>query len=43
VPVLLVVLLVLLAGGAFLWFARPEESAVRTDDYAKALQAARSG
>ena len=33
----------LLAAGAFLWFTRPGESAVRTDDYAEALQAARSG
>ena len=43
VTVLLVVLLVLLAGGAFLWFTRPGESAVRTDDYAEVLQAARFG
>jgi hypothetical protein len=43
VPTLLVLLLVLLAAGAFLWSARPGESAVRTDDYAEALQAARSG
>jgi hypothetical protein len=43
VPTLLVLLLVLLAAGAFLWFTRPGESAVRTDDYAEALQAARSG
>jgi hypothetical protein len=43
VPILLVLLLVLLAAGAFLWFTRPGESAVRTDDYAEALQAARSG
>jgi hypothetical protein len=34
---------VLLAAGAFLWFTRPGESAVRTDDYSEALQAARSG
>jgi hypothetical protein len=43
VPTLLVLLLVLLAAGAFLWFTRPGESAVGTDDYAEALQAARSG
>jgi hypothetical protein len=43
VPTLLVLLLVLLAAGGFLWFTRPGESAVRTDDYAEALQAARSG
>jgi hypothetical protein len=43
VPTLLVLLLVLLAAGAFLWFTRPGETAVRTGDYAEALQAARSG
>jgi hypothetical protein len=43
VPVLLVLLLVLLTGAAVLWFTRPGESAVRTDDYAEALRAARSG
>jgi hypothetical protein len=43
VPTLLVLLLVFLAASAFLWFTRPGESAVRTDDYAEALQAARSG
>jgi Mce-associated membrane protein len=43
VPTLLVLLLGLLAAGGFLWFTRPGESAVRTDDYAEALQAARSG
>jgi Mce-associated membrane protein len=42
-PTLLVLLLVLLVAGAFLWFTRPGESALRTDDYAEALQAARSG
>ena len=31
------------AAGAFLWFTRPGESAVRTGDYVEALQAARSG
>jgi hypothetical protein len=43
VPTLAVLLVLLLAGGAFLWFTRPGESAVRTGDYAEALQAARSG
>lgn len=39
----LAVLLVLLAGAAaYLWFTRPEDSAVSTDDYAEVLQAARS-
>jgi Mce-associated membrane protein len=43
VPILSVLLVLLLAAAAFLWFTRPGESAVRTDDYAEALQAARSG
>jgi hypothetical protein len=43
VPALLVLLLLLLAAAGFLWFTRPSESAVRTGDYAQALQAARSG
>ena len=43
VPVLLVLLVLLLAGAGFLWFTRPGTSAVRTDDYVDALQAARSG
>jgi len=43
VPLLTVLLLLLLGAIAFLWFTRPGESAVRTDDYAEALQAARSG
>jgi Mce-associated membrane protein len=43
VPVLAVLLVLLLAGAGFLWFTRPGESAVRTDDYVDALQAARSG
>jgi hypothetical protein len=43
VPVLSALLLLLVAAAAFLWFTRPGESAVLTDDYAEALQAARSG
>ncbi len=43
VPLLAVLLVLLLAAGTYLWFTRPGESAVRTDDYAEALQAARSG
>jgi hypothetical protein len=43
VPTLTVLLLLLLGAAAFLWFTRPAESAVRTGDYAEALQAARSG
>ena len=43
VPVLAVLLALLLAGCAFLWLTRPEESAVRTGDYVGALQAARAG
>ena len=43
VPVLAALLVLLLAAIAFLWLTRPGESAVRTDDYAEALQAARSG
>jgi hypothetical protein len=43
VPVLAVLLVLLLAGAGFLWFTRPGTSAVRTDDYVDALQAARSG
>jgi Mce-associated membrane protein len=42
-PALSVLLVLLLAAAAFLWFTRPGESAVRTGDYAEALQAARSG
>ncbi len=38
-----VLLVLLLAALAFLWSTRPEPSAVRTDDYVDALQAARSG
>ena len=43
VPTLSVLLVLLLGAAAFLWFTRPGESAVRTGDYADALQAARSG
>jgi len=42
VPVLATLLVLLLAAAGFLWFTRPGESAVRTGDYAEALQAARS-
>jgi hypothetical protein len=42
-PTLLVLLMLLLAVVGYLWFTRPGESAVRTGDYAEALQAARSG
>jgi Mce-associated membrane protein len=42
-PTLSVLLLLLLVAGAYLWFTRPGESAVRTGDYVEALQAARSG
>jgi hypothetical protein len=38
-----VLLALLLVAGAYLWFTRPGESAVRTGDYVEALQAARSG
>lgn len=43
VPVLAVLLVLLLGAAAFLWFTRPGESAIRTDHYAAALTAARSG
>jgi hypothetical protein len=43
VPALLVVLLLLLGAAGYLWSTRPSTSAVRTGDYAEALQAARSG
>ncbi|MFD2090174.1 hypothetical protein [Blastococcus deserti] len=43
VPILTVLLVLLLGAVAFLWSTRPGESAVRTGDYAEALQAARSG
>ncbi|MGY1802026.1 hypothetical protein ACI78T_01970 [Blastococcus sp. SYSU D00922] len=43
VPALLVLLLLLLGGTAYLWFTRPDTSSVRTGDYVEALQAARSG
>ncbi|MDT0274927.1 hypothetical protein [Blastococcus goldschmidtiae] len=42
-PALATLLVLLSAGVAFLWFTRPGDSAVRTGDYAEALQAARSG
>jgi Mce-associated membrane protein len=42
-PALSVLLVLLLAGVAFLWFTRPDDSPVRTGDYGAALQAARSG
>ena len=43
VPVLATLLVLLVAAAAFLWFTRPEPSAVSTGDYVEALQAARSG
>jgi Mce-associated membrane protein len=43
VPTLAVLLVLLLAGCGFLWVARPGTSAIRTDAYVAALQAARSG
>ena len=42
VPVLSGLLVLLLAGLAFLWFTRPDPSAIRTDVYPQVLQAARS-
>lgn len=42
VPVLAGLLVLLLAGLAFLWFTRPDPSAIRTDVYPQVLQAARS-
>jgi Mce-associated membrane protein len=42
VPVLSGLLVLLLAGLGFLWFTRPEPSAIRTDAYTGVLQAARS-
>jgi hypothetical protein len=42
VSLLAVLLVLLLAAGAWLWFTRPEPSSVQTDDYVAALQAARS-
>lgn len=42
VPFLAVLLVLLLAGTAFLWFTRPSRSAVGTTDYVQALEAARS-
>ena len=43
VPALAAVLVALVALLVFLWWTRPGESAVSADDYAEALQAARSG
>jgi Mce-associated membrane protein len=43
VPVLAVLLVLLVAGCVALWVTRPGSSAVRTDDYVGALQAARAG
>ena len=43
VPVLATLLVLLVAAAAFLWFTRPEPSAIGTEDYVEALQAARSG
>src|SRR5687768_13795292 len=43
VPVLATLLVLLVAAAAFLWFSRPEPSAIGTEDYVEALQAARSG
>jgi Mce-associated membrane protein len=43
VPVLAVLLVLLVAGCVALWVTRPAESAVRTDAYVGALQAARAG
>src|SRR3712207_4900691 len=42
VPLLAGLLALLLAALAFLWFTRPGPSDIRTADYARALQAARS-
>jgi Mce-associated membrane protein len=43
VPVLATLLVLLAAAAAFLWFTRPEPSAIGTADYVEVLQAARSG
>jgi hypothetical protein len=43
VPALTVLLVLLVAATAFLWFTRPDRSDIRTGDYTAALQAARSG
>jgi hypothetical protein len=43
IPTLAVLLALLLGATAYLWFTRPDASAVRTGDYVEALQAARSG
>lgn len=43
VAALSTLLVILLAAGAFLWFTRPDPSAIATADYSGALVAARSG
>ena len=43
VPLLAGLLVLLCAAAGFLWFTRAEASAVTTDDYVDAMQAARSG
>jgi Mce-associated membrane protein len=43
IPTLLLLLALLVGATAYLWFTRPDASAVRTGDYVEALQAARSG
>ena len=43
VPVLAVLLVLLVAGCVALWVTRTRDSAVQTDDYVRALQAARAG
>ena len=42
VPVLATLLVLLLAAAGFLWFTRPEPSAIGTADYSEALSTARS-
>jgi hypothetical protein len=43
IPTLVLLLALLVGATAYLWFTRPDASAVRTGDYVEALQAARSG
>ena len=43
VPVLATLLVLLIAAAAFLWATRAKPSAIGTEDYVEALQAARSG